>query len=164
MTLRHLPLLAALLLSTGCAQVEVRANEAPLPEPRISHFLLFQDGRASEAMTFYAGLFEDGEVLLMDLYGPDEAGAEGAVKLAKIRIGGLLVRSTDSPPIHEFGFTPSTSLFVECRDEAELDRLAAALSDGGSFLMPPADYGFSRKFAWVQDRYGVSWQLILPYE
>jgi len=63
---------------------------------------------------------------------------------------------------HEFTFTPAVSLFVQCEDEAELDRLHAALSEGGGELMPPGDYGFSRKFTWVNDRFGVSWQLNLP--
>jgi predicted 3-demethylubiquinone-9 3-methyltransferase (glyoxalase superfamily) len=64
---------------------------------------------------------------------------------------------------HAFTFTPSLSLFVDCAGEDALDRRFAALSDGGQVLMPPADYGFSRKFAWVQDRFGVSWQLNLPH-
>lgn len=42
------------------------------------------------------------------------------------------------------------------------DRLYAALSEKGGALMPLGDYGFSTKFGWVNDRYGVSWQLTLP--
>ncbi len=60
-------------------------------------------------------------------------------------------------------FTPATSLFVDCASEAELDALFARLPDGGEVLMAPANYGFSRKFAWVSDRFGVSWQLNLPH-
>ena len=56
---------------------------------------------------------------------------------------------------------PVRLLFVECADEAELGRALAALSDGGAVLMPPGDYGFGRKFAWVSERFGVSWQLNL---
>jgi predicted 3-demethylubiquinone-9 3-methyltransferase (glyoxalase superfamily) len=51
------------------------------------------------------------------------------------------------------------SLFVTCRTEQDIDRVAGALSDGGEFLMPLDNYGFGRKFAWVKDKYGVSWQL-----
>lgn len=64
-----------------------------------------------------------------------------------------------SPAKHAFTFTPSVSLFVGCADEAELDKALAALSEGGGVLMPPNNYGFSRKFTWVNDRFGVSWQL-----
>ena len=66
------------------------------------------------------------------------------------------------PPVHAFDFTPSLSLFVDCADEAELERLFASLSDGGVVLMPLGDHGFSAGFGWVNDRFGVSWQLNLP--
>jgi predicted 3-demethylubiquinone-9 3-methyltransferase (glyoxalase superfamily) len=65
----------------------------------------------------------------------------------------------DSPVKHAFTFTPSTSLFIECSSEDELRRLSEALKTGGSEMMPAADYGFSTLFAWVADRFGVSWQL-----
>ena len=69
---------------------------------------------------------------------------------------------------HQFTFTPSISIFVELPSggpdaQAEVDTvdaLATALSaDGGHALMPPEAYGFSRRFAWVADRWGVTWQL-----
>ena len=53
------------------------------------------------------------------------------------------------------------SLFVECEDDAELSRVFAVLSEGGQVLMPLDDYGFSTRFGWVADRFGVSWQLNL---
>jgi predicted 3-demethylubiquinone-9 3-methyltransferase (glyoxalase superfamily) len=62
---------------------------------------------------------------------------------------------------HDFGFTPSFSLFVTCESEEHIQRLTTALGDGGRELMPLNNYGFSRLFAWVNDRFGVSWQLIL---
>jgi predicted 3-demethylubiquinone-9 3-methyltransferase (glyoxalase superfamily) len=58
--------------------------------------------------------------------------------------------------------TPAMSLFVDCQDEAEIDRLFAKLSEGGKILMPLNAYPFSRKFGWIADRFGVSWQLNLP--
>lgn len=69
--------------------------------------------------------------------------------------------ATDSWVKHAFSFTPAVSLFVECESESEIDRLNAALGEGGSSLMPIDNYGFSRRFAWVNDRFGVSWQLNL---
>jgi len=83
------------------------------------------------------------------------------VARAVFSVGGQTVMCTDSPVRHAFDFTPSVSLFVECGSEAELDRLSAALGEGGQVLMEPADYGFSRKFTWLNDRFGVSWQLNL---
>ena len=59
------------------------------------------------------------------------------------------------------GFTPAISLYVDCASEAEIDRLFAQLSEGGSILMPLASYPFSEKFCWLADRFGVSWQLSL---
>ncbi len=55
---------------------------------------------------------------------------------------------------------PSISFFVHCADAAEVDHLHAALIDGGFELMPLGSYPWSPRYAWVQDRYGVSWQLI----
>jgi uncharacterized glyoxalase superfamily protein PhnB len=54
------------------------------------------------------------------------------------------------------------SVFVDGESLAELERVFAALSEGGQVLMPLDDYGFSKRFAWTTDRFGVSWQLNLP--
>jgi predicted 3-demethylubiquinone-9 3-methyltransferase (glyoxalase superfamily) len=52
------------------------------------------------------------------------------------------------------------SFFVPCASAVEVDRLYAALADGGSVLMELDSYPFAQRYAWVQDRFGVSWQLI----
>jgi predicted 3-demethylubiquinone-9 3-methyltransferase (glyoxalase superfamily) len=124
-------------------------------------FLMFE-GRAEEAMRLYVSLFEDGEIEVLERYGPGQAGPEGAVRHGAFRVGGQSVRCIDSPVHHDFTFTPAASLFVDCASKAEVARLAAALAEGGSELMPLGDSGFSRAFAWVNDRFGVSWQLNLP--
>ena len=80
---------------------------------------------------------------------------------ASFSVGGQTIHCTDSFVKHAFTFTPAFSLFVECGSEEEISRLYAALKAGGSDLMPLGEYGFSRKFAWINDRYGVSWQLNL---
>ena len=128
----------------------------------IRPFLMFQDGNAEAAMTFYASLFPDGKVLELQRFGADGPGVEGSIKLAHFTIGGQQVLCTDSAVRHAFSFTPSMSLFVICASEDEIARLAGALGDGGEVLMPLDDYGFSRRFTWVNDRHGVSWQLNLP--
>ena len=67
----------------------------------------------------------------------------------------------DSPVTHAFTFTPSMSLFVDCDSAATLDSAFARLAQGGHVYMPIAVYGFSRRFGWCSDRFGVSWQLNL---
>lgn len=121
---------------------------------KLTPFLMFQNGEAEEAMTFYTGLFADGEVVAVDRK------PEGGIQLAVFSIAGQQVRCIDSPPVHEFGFTPSLSLFVRCESREELDKLWAGLNEGGSALMPLDDYGFG-PFGWTNDRFGVSWQLSL---
>jgi predicted 3-demethylubiquinone-9 3-methyltransferase (glyoxalase superfamily) len=118
------------------------------------------EGKAEEAMTLYVSLF-DGSVTAIEKYGPGGQGKEGTVRRAEFTLGGHRLACIDSPIPHAFTFTPSASLFVQCADEAELDKAFAALSEGGAVLMPPGNYGFSRKFAWLNDRFGLSWQLNL---
>jgi predicted 3-demethylubiquinone-9 3-methyltransferase (glyoxalase superfamily) len=128
---------------------------------KITTFLMFE-GTAEEAMTFYQSLFDDAEVVSISRYGADGPGAEGSVQQATFTLAGQPFMCIDSPMKHGFTFTPAMSLFVQCADEAELDRLYAALADQGAELMPLGNYGFSAKFGWVNDRFGVSWQLNLP--
>ena len=79
--------------------------------------------------------------------------------MARLSIAGLEIMANDSPPVHDFDFTPSSSTFLTVEGPDQVDALAAALGEGGKALMPPDDYGFSRRFAWVQDHFGVSWQI-----
>jgi len=124
-------------------------------------FLMFE-GRAGEAIAFYTGLLPNSEIVDITRYGAEGPGPEGTVKFAVARLAGQPVLFSDSFVSHGFSFTPSLSLFVDCESEPELDRIFAALSEGGGVLMPLGDYGFSRRFGWVNDRFGVSWQLNLP--
>jgi predicted 3-demethylubiquinone-9 3-methyltransferase (glyoxalase superfamily) len=127
---------------------------------KVTTQLMFE-GRAEEAMTLYLSLFTDSQIVSVSRYGPGEAGAEGSVVQAMIRLAGQELRFTDSYVKHGFTFTAATSLFVECETEAELDRLFSVLAQDGQVFMPLANYGFSEKFGWVADRFGVSWQLNL---
>lgn len=113
-------------------------------------------------MRFYVSLFSRSEVKSIERYGSGGPGADGTVKRADFTLAGQDVICIDSPVKHGFSFTPSMSLFIECEDEAELVRVFGQLAVGGAVLMPVGNYGFSRKFGWVNDRYGVSWQLNLP--
>jgi predicted 3-demethylubiquinone-9 3-methyltransferase (glyoxalase superfamily) len=126
----------------------------------VSTHLMFE-GVSEEAMTLYVSLFGDSGIARIERYGPGEMGPEGTVKLASFTLAGREFLAIDSPMKHGFTFTPSMSLFVECESEAELEAAFGRLSDGGSVLMPVDNYGFSTKFGWLTDRFGVSWQLNL---
>ena len=127
----------------------------------VTPFLMFQ-GQAQEAMELYTRVIPDSQILDVEKYGPDGPGPEGTIMLASISLRGQTVLCSDSPIQHDFTFTPSISLFVTCEDTKEIERLTTTLGDGGKALMPLDNYGFSQRFAWVEDRFGVSWQLNLP--
>jgi predicted 3-demethylubiquinone-9 3-methyltransferase (glyoxalase superfamily) len=120
-------------------------------------FLMFT-GKAEEAMTLYVTLIPNSRVIDIKRFGKEAPGREGQVMMARFELAGREYRCTDSPPVHAFTFTPSMSTFIECDSEAELDRLYAALIEGGGALMPPNNYGFSARFGWLNDKFGVSWQ------
>ena len=121
-------------------------------------FLMFE-GRAEEAMTRYVSTIPESQVLLAQRYGPDGPGAEGTLSRGEAVLAGQKVRCFDSSVHHEFTFTPAISFFISVDSEDEVDRIADALAVGGNFLMPAGDYGFSRRFAWLNDEFGVSWQI-----
>lgn len=125
---------------------------------------LMFEGDAEAAMRLYTALFDDTDIVRLERYGPGEPGAEGDVKQAEFTLGGRRYRCIDSPVPHAFTFTPSISLCVDCESLAEFERLRAALAEGGETLMPPDDYGFGARFTWLNDRFGVSWQLNLARE
>src|SRR5258706_13398380 len=127
---------------------------------KVCPFLMFE-GKAEAAMNFYVSLFPRAEITQIERWGPHQPGKENWVKLALFEIGSQRIKCSDSTVKHNFTFTPASSLFVECESEQELDRLYGALSDGGQALMPLGSYGFSRKFGWVNDKFGVSWQVNL---
>ena len=114
------------------------------------------EGKAEEAMNFYVSLFDSAEIGDVQKY------ENGTIIQAELKLGGHELIIIDSPISHDFTFTAATSIFVDCDSEAELDQLFEALGQDGNVFMPLADYGFSQKFGWVSDRYGVSWQLNLP--
>lgn len=129
---------------------------------KVTPFLMFQDGNAEEAMNFYTSIIEDSQITSLVRYGANEAGQEGTIMQATFTLKGQVFMCIDSSIKHQFSFTPSISIFVTCNTEEELDNLYEKLNEGGQALMPLNDYGFSKKFGWLNDRFGVSWQLNLP--
>ena len=121
-------------------------------------FLMFQ-GQAQDALALYRETFPDFEQIALQEHPAGDMA--GQVAMARIRIGGQEIMLNDSPPVHAFTFTPSTSIFIECDDEAQLRQLAQALGGGERVMMPVDNYGFSTLFTWIADPFGVSWQLNL---
>lgn len=129
---------------------------------KVTPFLMFQDGKAEEAMKFYTSLIEGSTITNIVRYGANEDGEEGSVMHAVFSLNGQEFMCIDSNIKHQFSFTPSFSIYVTCNTEAEIDNLYQNLIEGGVALMSIGDYGFSKKFGWLNDRFGVSWQLNLP--
>jgi len=127
---------------------------------QITTFLMFE-GKAEEAMNFYVGLFPDATIVDVKRYGPEGPGPEGSVMVARFRLCDQTFMCIDSPAKHAFTFTPAMSLFVDCASEADVDNAFAKLADGGQVLMPLDSYPFSKRYGWVNDRFGVSWQISL---
>ena len=115
--------------------------------------LTFQDHRAGDAVAFYTAVVPGSSIESRAPITPD--GKEAI----RFTVAGRPFIAIDSPAPHAWAFTPAVSIHLSCDDAAEVDRLFAALADGGEQLMPLADYGFSPWFGWCNDRFGVSWQV-----
>ena len=124
----------------------------------ITPFLMFQNGQAQDAMDLYTSLFPDSEIVDAAYYDEEGPGKAGTIVRATFRLGDQQVICIDSPITHEFGFTPSFSFFVDCDSAAQLNMLMTELGEGGAVLMEAGDYGFSQRFGWIADRFGVTWQ------
>lgn len=110
-------------------------------------------------MNFYVGLFDNSEVVSVQRYGSGGPAKEDSIMVARFRLNGRDFMCSDSYVQHAWNFTPGVSMFVECRSSEELEQLFQALSENGQVMMPIDNYGFSEQFAFVEDRFGVSWQL-----
>lgn len=122
-------------------------------------FFMFQGGVAQAALDLYIATFPDSRMMKVAHYGAGEHGPAGTIKVATFTICGREFMCSDSPVSHQFSFTPSSSTFVDFDSVEDLERAFSALCEGGQVLMAPGNYGFSRRFGWLTDRFGVSWQL-----
>ncbi|WP_298577528.1 VOC family protein [uncultured Luteimonas sp.] len=122
-------------------------------------FLMFQGGMAQRALDLYFATFPDSGMVNVARYAEGEPGPAGSIKLALFTLCGREFMCSDSPVKHGFTFTPASSTFVEFDSIPELERVFGVLSEGGEVLMPLDNYGFSERFGWINDRFGVSWQL-----
>lgn len=128
---------------------------------KITPFLWYDDA-AEEALTLYASLIENSEITDVSRMPDENLESPGKVTIVSARLAGREVQAMNAGPDHRF--TPSSSMFVGCETVGQVDRLWEGLSEGGVALMPLDAYPFSERFGWVQDRYGLSWQISLTGE
>lgn len=117
---------------------------------------LWYDKEAKEAATFYVGLFDNSKIHNVTLL---EGTPSGDAEVVDFELAGLQFEAISAGPF--FKFNPSISLLVACNSEKEVNAKWNALSEGGAVLMPLGEYPFNKLYGWVQDRYGLSWQLML---
>jgi len=114
---------------------------------KITPFLWF-DGKAEEAMNFYVSVFKNSKVGRVTRYGEAGPGPKGTVMSATFHLDGQEFFALNGGP--QYTFTPAISFFVNCETQQEVDELWEKLSAGGR----------KDRCGWLQDRYGLSWQII----
>ncbi|OHD23267.1 MAG: hypothetical protein A2Y38_24350 [Spirochaetes bacterium GWB1_59_5] len=123
---------------------------------------LWYDKEAGEAAELYTSLFPGSSILSRSTIGDTPS---GTVELLTIELAGQRFMLMSGGPF--FTFTPAISFLVACDTNEEVDRLYAGLR-GGAELMPLGTYPFSERYAWIEDRFGLSWQIMrmgdIPYE
>jgi predicted 3-demethylubiquinone-9 3-methyltransferase (glyoxalase superfamily) len=125
---------------------------------KITPFLWF-DSQAEEAANLYTSIFEQSKIGAVRRYGEAGPGPKGSVMTLTFGLAGTGFMALNGGP--QYTFAPSLSLFASFKTEKEIDAAWKKLSDGAKVLMPLQKYPFSEKFGWVNDRYGLSWQLNL---
>jgi predicted 3-demethylubiquinone-9 3-methyltransferase (glyoxalase superfamily) len=109
---------------------------------------LWFDGQGEAAAELYTSLIPNSRIVHIARYGEAGPGDPGAAMLITFELDGRKFTALNGGP--EYRFTPAISLEIECGDQAEVDRLWAALSDGGE----------EGPCGWLTDRYGLSWQIV----
>jgi len=127
---------------------------------KITPFLWF-DNNAEEAVNFYTSLFSDSKILTITRY--DETGAKasgqkaGSAMTVEFKLEGQNFTALNGGP--HFKLNQSTSFFVYCESDEKIEKIYNKLSEGGQILFPLDKYDWSPRYAWVIDRFGLSWQL-----
>ena len=125
---------------------------------KIVPFLWF-DGKAGEAANFYASIFKNSKIDRITRYGEAGPGPKGTVMSVIFQLEGQEFYALNGGP--QFTFSPAISFFFNCETQEEINDLWNKLSESGTVLMELEKYPFSEKFGWVEDKFGVSWQLNL---
>ncbi len=108
---------------------------------------------AEEAMKFYTSIFKNSKIT-DEMKTPDGAGTGGTFE-----IDGLKISTFNGGPY--FKFSPAISFFHICDSEKEIDELWNEIAKEGSIMMPLDKYDWSEKYGFIQDKFGVCWQLSL---
>lgn len=123
---------------------------------------LWYDKEANEAAAFYVSIFQDSNITNITTIKDTPSGDARSVSF---ELRGQKFMAISAGPY--FKFNPSVSFIVNfepARDEdasAKINEVWNKLSEGGTVLMPLDKYPFSERYGWIQDKYGLSWQLIL---
>ncbi len=120
---------------------------------------LWFDKEAEEAAKFYTSVFKDSKINNTTTLHNTPS---GTVDIVTIEILGQEFTLISAGPL--FKFNPSVSFLVACKTKGEVDALWGKLSERGTALMDLGEYPFSEKYGWVQDRYGLSWQVMFMGE
>lgn len=122
---------------------------------RIVPHLWFNDN-AKEAVNFYRTLFDDSKMMLEQKLDGTPSGENAAYY--EFTLAGQLFGALNGGP--HFTFNPAISISVNCETIEETEVLWRKLIEGGRALMPLQEYPFSKLYGWVEDKYGLSWQVI----
>lgn len=117
---------------------------------------LWFDTQAKEAAEFYTSTFPESRIKhTMTLHNTPS----GSVDMLTIELMGEEFMLISAGPL--FTFNPSVSFLIACKTKDEVDALWEKLSERGKALMELGTYPFSEQYGWVQDKYGLSWQIML---
>jgi predicted 3-demethylubiquinone-9 3-methyltransferase (glyoxalase superfamily) len=116
---------------------------------------LWFDTQAKEAAALYTAIFPDSRITHSSTLRHTPS---GDTDIVSFELAGQPFMAISAGPL--FRFNPSISFLVACQTKDEVDRLWAKLSEDGQVLMPLDVYPFSERFGWLQDRYGLSWQVM----
>lgn len=117
---------------------------------------LWYDTEAKEAALFYIRLFDRSKIVNVAVI---ENTPSGDSEIVSFELAGQAFQAISAGPY--FKFNPSISLMVACDSIEEVNTKWTALAEGGTELMPLGEYPFSKRYGWIQDRFGLSWQLML---
>ena len=118
---------------------------------------LWYEKEAVEAVQFYVSIFPDSKIHSVTAIHDTPS---GSVDIVTFDLFGLEFQAISAGPL--FKFNPSVSFMVTCKTIAEVDSFWNKLLPGGMVLMELGAYPFSERFGWLQDKYGLSWQIIFP--